>query len=121
MFAAEVTLTQKSGNHALEEISEDIFSHLVDLAAFHLEDVEAVYLRRELNGQLKAIGELDAIDVDPDVPITSHGVPYTAAMRLPLRQDRIEPSTMADDILEQAPEVDERSVVVPDIPHEEIT
>ena len=114
-------MPRESGDHVLNEISEDIFRHLVDLAAFYLEDEEAVYLRRELNGQLKAIRELDAIDVDGSVPITSHGVPYTEAMRLPLRQDRIEPSTMADDILEQAPEVDERSIIVPDIPHEEIT
>ncbi len=119
MIAVEVIVTRESENHVLDEISEDIFHHLVDLAAFHLEDDEATYLRRELNGQLKAIRELDAIDVDTDVSITSHGVPYAEEMWL--RQDRIESSTMADDILEQAPEVDERSIIVPDIPHEEIT
>jgi aspartyl-tRNA(Asn)/glutamyl-tRNA(Gln) amidotransferase subunit C len=121
MFAAEVTLPQESESRALDEISEAIFRHLVDLAAFHLEDEEAAYLRRELNGQLKAIRELDAIDVAAEVPITSHGVPYSPAMRLPLRQDHIEPSGAADDILAQAPEVEGRSIVVPDIPHEEIT
>ncbi len=112
-------MTRESGNHALDEISEELFRHLVDLAAFHLEDDEATYLQRELNGQLKAIRELDAIEVDANVSITSHGVPYAEAMWL--REDRIEPSSMADDILEQAPEVDERSIIVPDIPHEEIT
>lgn len=112
-------MTRESENHTLDEISEDIFRHLVDLAAFHLEEEEYAYLRRELNGQLKAIRELDAIDVDVDVSITSHGVSYADAMWL--REDRIEPSTMADDILEQAPEVDERSIIVPDIPHEDIT
>ena len=114
-------MTRESRDYGLDEISEDVFRHLVELAAFHLEDDEAAYLRRELNGQLKAIRELDAIEVGADVPITSHGVPFAAAMRLPLRQDRIEPSTAADDILEQAPDVEERSIIVPDIPHEEIT
>jgi len=114
-------LPEKTDDRDWDEISEAIFRHLVDLAAFHLEDDEAAYLRRELNGQLRAIRELDAIDVDAEVSITSHGVPYSFAMRLPLRQDRIAPSTAADDILEQAPEVDERSIVVPDIPHEDLS
>ena len=114
-------MTQGSGNQSSHEISDDIFYHLVDLAAFHLDDDEAEYLHRELNEQLKSIHELDVIEIEDNVPITSHGVPYSDAMRLPLRQDHIESSTMADDILGQAPQADERSIVVPDIPHEEIT
>ncbi|NIS82618.1 MAG: hypothetical protein GTO14_21000 [Anaerolineales bacterium] len=102
------------------EISLDIFEHLVKLAAFELDADEAEYLRSELNGQLKVIRELEAIEVDEQVPITSHGVPYTNAIRLPLREDAIELSKEADDILQQAPEVDGRYIVVPDIPHEEL-
>jgi aspartyl/glutamyl-tRNA(Asn/Gln) amidotransferase C subunit len=114
-------LPQGSENQLSHEISDEIFRHLVELAAFHLDDEEAEYLHRELNEQLKAIRELDAIEIDDDVLITSHGVPYSDAMRLPLRQDQIESSEMASDILEQAPQVDGRSIVVPDIPHEELT
>jgi aspartyl-tRNA(Asn)/glutamyl-tRNA(Gln) amidotransferase subunit C len=102
------------------EIGEEIFEHLVKLAAFKLDADEAEYLRKELNGQLKAIRELEAIEVDEQVPITSHGVPYTKAIRLPLRQDAIDPCKEADDILGQAPELDGRYIVVPDIPHEEL-
>jgi aspartyl/glutamyl-tRNA(Asn/Gln) amidotransferase C subunit len=101
-----------------EVITREIFEHLVELAAFELEPEEAVYLRRELNQQLDAIRELDAIEVDETTPITSHGVPYTSTTSMPLRPDEERTSAKADDILAQAPEVRHRYIVVPDIPHE---
>ena len=57
------------------EITRRVFDHLVALAAFELEHEEAEYLRGELNEQLRAIRELEAIPVEEDVPITSHGGP----------------------------------------------
>jgi aspartyl/glutamyl-tRNA(Asn/Gln) amidotransferase C subunit len=113
-------LPSPSQNQEQAEITEDIFKHLVELAAFELEEHEAEYLRRELNGQLKAIRELEAIELNDDVPITSHGVPYSTAISQSLRQDAIEASKEADDILKQAPEVQDRYIVVPDIPREEL-
>ncbi len=101
-------------------ITPEIFRHLVDLAALHLEPEEAEYLRAELNGQLKAIRELEAVPLPPDVPITSHGVPYTAAISPPLRADAIEPFEAPDEILGQAPQTEGRYIVVPDIPHTEL-
>jgi aspartyl/glutamyl-tRNA(Asn/Gln) amidotransferase C subunit len=101
-----------------ETITEEIFNHLVELAALDLDDEETHYLRRELNGQLKAIRELEAINVSEEVSITSHGVPYTDATRLPLRGDEIEPCKEADEILRQAPESEDRYFVTPDIPKE---
>ena len=38
-----------------EEITAEIFDHLVELAALELEAKEAEYLRAQLNSQLKAI------------------------------------------------------------------
>jgi len=90
------------------EISAEVFDRLVELAALALEPEERDYLRRELNGQLRAIRALDAIDVDETLPITSHGVPYSDATRPGIRKD----------ILAQAPEVENRYLVVPDIPQE---
>jgi len=101
-------------------ITLEIFQHLVGLAALELDDEEADYLRRELNQQLQAIRNLESIELPTDLPITSHGVPYSPETRPDLRQDRAEPSDMADAILEQAPEVEERFIVVPDIPHTEL-
>jgi aspartyl-tRNA(Asn)/glutamyl-tRNA(Gln) amidotransferase subunit C len=106
------------GKPARSEITPQIFAHLVDLAALALEDDEREYLRRELNSQLKAIRELDAIEVDDDLPITSHGVPYSATSRPEIRKDVARPGDQADAILGQAPEVENRYLVVPDIPQE---
>jgi len=101
-----------------QAITLDIFNHLVDLAAFELSSEEGEYLREELNEQLRAIHELEAIEVSDEIPITSHGVPYSAAIMPPLREDIIEICPEADDIIDQAPEVEERYIVVPDIPSE---
>jgi aspartyl-tRNA(Asn)/glutamyl-tRNA(Gln) amidotransferase subunit C len=113
-------LTKDKEPNEEQEITVDIFNHLVQLAAFELGVDEASYLRSELNSQLKSIHELEAIEVDDEIPITSHGVPYTGAISQPLREDEIEPCEEADDILDQAPEVDDRFIIVPDIPHEEL-
>lgn len=115
----EVHLPQDSPqNHA--HIDEDVFDHLVNLAAFYLEAEEKEYLRKELNAQLKAIRELEALAVDDSIPITSHGVPYTDKISAPLREDVVQSCPEADDIVDGAPESDLRYIVVPDIPHEEL-
>lgn len=101
-------------------ISPEIFDHLVELAALELGPDEAEYLRRELNGQLNAIHALENIDVEDSLAITSHGVPYGGGLAPALREDVATPGTLADDILEQAPQLEGRYVVVPDIPHREL-
>jgi aspartyl/glutamyl-tRNA(Asn/Gln) amidotransferase C subunit len=116
----EVDLTADKNRDNDDEISVDIFNHLVQLASFELEANEEAYLRSELNNQLKSIHELEAIEVDDEIPITSHGVPYTGEIRPPLREDEIEKSEDANAILEQAPVIDDRYIVTPDIPHEEL-
>jgi aspartyl-tRNA(Asn)/glutamyl-tRNA(Gln) amidotransferase subunit C len=111
-------LSEKTSSSTERNITKEIFDHIVELAALELDAEEARYLRSELNDQLRAIRELEAIQVDNNVLITSHGVPYTDAISLPLREDEVEECKEADDILDQAPEVEERYIVVPDIPHE---
>ena len=86
-----------------EEISPEVFDHLVDLAALALDEKEAEYLRRELNNQLAAVHELQAIDLDEDVLPASHGVPYPPERKPPLRDDEWRPSEKASDITAQAP------------------
>ena len=102
------------------EITPELFNHLVELAALELTPDEAEYLRRELNNQLTAIHTLEQIPLDESVQPATHGVPYPPERRAPIREDATRPSTAADAILEQAPAVDERYVVVPEIPHEEL-
>jgi aspartyl/glutamyl-tRNA(Asn/Gln) amidotransferase C subunit len=116
----EADLAEKNLKQQVPEIDETVFNHLVELAALELDQTEAAYLREELNGQLSAIHELQAIEVAADVPITSHGVPYAAAMRLPLREDDVKPFAQVEEILEQAPKSEARYLIVPDIPHEDL-
>jgi len=100
-----------------EPITPELFSHLVMLAALELNEAEREYLRQELNHQLKAIRELEAIPLDEDIPISSHGVPYTPEMIQLPRPDEWQPSEKAAKILEQAPQTAGNYVIVPDIPH----
>lgn len=100
-----------------DPISRQTFDHLVGLAALELDEEQAAYLLRELNNQLKAIQELEAIPLDDATPITSHGVPYTAQISPPPREDEWRPHPAPDEIIVQAPESEGGYIVVPDIPH----
>jgi aspartyl-tRNA(Asn)/glutamyl-tRNA(Gln) amidotransferase subunit C len=99
-----------------DEISRETFDHLVDLAALELTPAEGEYLRRQLNNQLKAIHELEAIPLETQVAPTSHGVPYTPAISQPPREDVWQPCDDPAAILAQAPEIDDGYIVVPEIP-----
>ncbi len=103
-----------------EEITIDIFNHLVTLAALELDEKQAAYLRRELNQQLKAIHELEAIPLDADMPTTTHGVTYNQANSPALREDTWQSHPNPDEILQQAPQVEDHYIIVPDIPHEKL-
>ncbi len=100
-----------------EPISLQLFEHLVGLAALELEPEEAEYLRRELNNQLAAVRELEAIRLPDDLPLAAHGVPYPPERRQGLRPDRHESFEDSRAILGLAPQVDEGCLIVPDIPH----
>ena len=100
-----------------DTITQEMFAHLVDLAALQLDAEEAEYLRQQLNNQLNAIHELEAIPLVEDVPITSHGVPYTPATSPSPRKDTWEPCPNPEEILGQAPQVEDGYIIVPDIPH----
>jgi len=100
-----------------DQITPEVFDHLVDLAALELSADQAEYLRKQLNNQLKSIRELEAIPMDENVPISLHGVPFEAAESALPREDEWHPSADVKDILSQAPELEDGYIVVPDIPH----
>ena len=100
-----------------QEISPEVFDHLVKLAALDLDQEQAAYLRRELNSQLSSIRELEAIQLDEDLPLASHGVPYTEQSSSPLRQDEWRACPDTQDITSQAPQFEDGYIIVPDIPH----
>lgn len=103
-----------------EEITIEVFNHLVTLAALELDEKQAVYLRRELNQQLNVIHELEAIPLDANMTTTAHGVSYNQSTSPALREDTWQPHPNPDEILQQAPQVDDHYIVVPDIPHEKL-
>jgi aspartyl/glutamyl-tRNA(Asn/Gln) amidotransferase C subunit len=103
-----------------DPITPELFQHLVRLAALELDPAEAEYLRRELNNQLKAIQDLEAIPLDPNTPITSHGVPYPPERIPPIRLDDWKADPAAADILAQTPQHEAGYIVVPDIPHTDL-
>ena len=100
-----------------EEITPEVFNHLVDLAELALDEKEAEYLRRELNNQLSSIHELESIALDEDILPASHGVPYPPERKPALRGDDWRPSDAAEDITAQAPQFEDGYLIVPDIPH----
>jgi aspartyl/glutamyl-tRNA(Asn/Gln) amidotransferase C subunit len=104
-----------------DRLDFDTFNHLVQLAALELDEEEAAYLLRELNNQLAAIQELEAIPIDPETEITSHGVPYTPKTRPKIRADEWISCPNPEDILAQAPETEDGYIVVPDIPHTDLS
>jgi aspartyl-tRNA(Asn)/glutamyl-tRNA(Gln) amidotransferase subunit C len=103
-----------------DEITPEVFDHMVRLAALELEPGQGEYLRRELNNQLKAIHELEAIPLDPNTPVTLHGVLYTPESSAPLRVDQCRPFEAPGQILNQAPETEDGYIVAPDIKHTEL-
>jgi len=103
-----------------DAITPEIFDHLVQLAALQLTQEEAEYLRQQLNNQLKAIHELEAIPIEGDIPTTSHGVPFTKETIPPIRPDEPLPYKYPEEIVAQAPENEEGYIVVPDIMHTDI-
>lgn len=103
-----------------EQITKEVFDHLVGLAALQLDAEQADYLRQQLNNQLKAIAELEAIPLDKDVPISLHGVPFEEAASASAREDEWLPYPDPAGILAQAPQVEDGYIVVPDIPHTDL-
>lgn len=103
-----------------DEISPELFTHLVELAALELNTEEAEYLRGQLNNQLKAIHELETIPLDPATPAASHGVPYTAASSPSFRADVLDAYPDPAGLIVLAPDTQDGYIVVPDIPHQEL-
>ena len=99
-----------------DEISPETFAYLVGLAALELDEQQAGYLRGELNHQLKAIHELEAIPLDASVPPALHGVPYPREVSAAPRPDEWKPYPNPEEILAQAPEFEGGYIIVPEIP-----
>jgi aspartyl/glutamyl-tRNA(Asn/Gln) amidotransferase C subunit len=103
-----------------DEISPELFAHLVDLAALELTSDESDYLRRQMNNQLNAINELVSIPLDSEIAVAPHGITYSPELSPKNRKDEWTAYTDPEMVLRQAPEVENDYIIVPEIPHKDL-
>jgi aspartyl-tRNA(Asn)/glutamyl-tRNA(Gln) amidotransferase subunit C len=103
-----------------EAITPEIFKKLIGLASLDVGEEEGEYLRQELNNQLSSVDELEAIPLDEDLKITSHGVAYTPEITPAMREDVLDSSKEPEKMLANAPESEDGYFIVPNIPIESL-
>ena len=103
-----------------EKISPEDFDRLAELASLELPAEEAEYLRKELNNQMLSIEVLETIPIDTEMGSAAHGIPYTELNSAVPREDISRQDPHREEILNQAPELEDGYIVVPDISHEEL-
>jgi aspartyl-tRNA(Asn)/glutamyl-tRNA(Gln) amidotransferase subunit C len=84
--------------------------HVAQLARLALRDEELETFARELGVILEHVEDLAALDLD-DVEPTAHPLPLVNV----LRRDEVRPSLPRDEVLSQAPAVEDRRFRVPRI------
>ncbi len=104
-----------------DPISPELFTHMARLAAFDLPADEAEYLRQQLNNQLKAVRELESIPLAENTEISPYGVPFTPEISSTPREDEWMRFPRSEEILAQAPEILDGYIIVPEIPHTELS
>ena len=80
------------------------------LARIAITDEEAERLEKELSGIFDWVAQLDELDTSAVEPMTR-----VAAMTMRLRKDEVTDGFCADDIVKNAPKVDDHYFVVPKI------
>ena len=80
------------------------------LARIAITDDEAARLETELSGILDWVAQLDELDTSDVEPMTR-----VAAMTMKMREDKVADGFCADDIVKNAPKVDDHYFVVPKI------
>jgi aspartyl-tRNA(Asn)/glutamyl-tRNA(Gln) amidotransferase subunit C len=80
------------------------------LARIAITDDEAARLETELSGILDWVAQLDELDTSDVEPMTR-----VAAMTMKMREDKVTDGFCADDIVKNAPKVDDHYFVVPKI------
>ena len=103
-----------------EAITPEVFNKLVGLASLNVGDQEGEYLRQQLNNQLSSVAELEAIPLEEDLKVTSHGVAYTPQIAPEMRADEHVRYPEPGKIVENAPESEDGYFVVPNIPIERL-
>jgi aspartyl-tRNA(Asn)/glutamyl-tRNA(Gln) amidotransferase subunit C len=93
-----------------DAITRDDVAHVANLARLRLTDEELDRFTGQLGAVLAHAADVEALDVD-DVPPTAHPLPLQNVFR----PDETRPSRERDEVLAQAPPVEDRRVRVPAI------
>ena len=80
------------------------------LARLAVTEAEEAKLEKEVSGILDWVAQLDEIDTSAVPPMTR-----VAAMKMKMRKDEVTDGSRADDILKNAPKVEDHYFVVPKI------
>jgi aspartyl-tRNA(Asn)/glutamyl-tRNA(Gln) amidotransferase subunit C len=99
----------------MPSISRDDVLHVAKLARLELTEDELELFTPQLAAVLDHAADVEALDV-ADVPPTAHPYP----LRNVFRDDEIRPSIDRDEVLGQAPAVEDRRFKVPPILGEEL-
>jgi aspartyl-tRNA(Asn)/glutamyl-tRNA(Gln) amidotransferase subunit C len=91
-------------------ISTEDVAHVAKLARLHLSEEELATFTGQLDAVLDHAADVEALDLD-DVPPTSHPYPLTNV----LRDDVVLPSLDRDEVLAQAPDVEDHLFKVPPV------
>jgi aspartyl-tRNA(Asn)/glutamyl-tRNA(Gln) amidotransferase subunit C len=93
-----------------ERLSRDEVTHVADLARLRLSEDELDRFTHQLAGVLDHAADIEALELD-DVPATAHPYPLVNV----LRPDEVRSTLDRDEVLAQAPEVEDRRFRVPPI------
>jgi aspartyl-tRNA(Asn)/glutamyl-tRNA(Gln) amidotransferase subunit C len=93
-----------------ERLSRDEVTHVADLARLRLSEDELDRFTHQLAGVLDHAADIEALELD-DVPATAPPYPLVNV----LRPDEVRSTLDRDEVLAQAPEVEDRRFRVPPI------
>ena len=94
----------------MPRITPDDVAHVARLARLHLSDDELVTFTGQLDAVLGHAADVEALDLD-DVPPTAHPIPLPNV----LRDDVVTPSLDREEVLAQAPAVEDHQFKVPPV------
>ena len=94
----------------MPRISTDDVAHVAKLARLAVTEDELVTFTGQLDAVLDHAADVEALDLD-DVPPTSHPYPLQNV----LRDDEVRPSLDRDEVLAQAPDVEDQQFKVPPV------
>ena len=94
----------------MPKISREDVAHVADLARLRLSDDELGTFTDQLGAVLDHAADIEALDLDDVVP-TSHPYPLVNV----LRDDVVVPSIDREEVLAQAPEVEDHQFRVPPV------